>query len=87
MLVLRGFKLVLSFLLTTRRMEETVAAVSSLAAAAPSGWTPAITQWATKLHVKFGKKKKKHCRRTNPGGWDYLLSFTLLSHSVFFNCV
>lgn len=48
MLVLRGSKLVLSFLLTTRRMEETVAAVSSLAAAAPSGWTPAVGDKTTR---------------------------------------
>lgn len=51
-LVLSGFKLRLSFLPTVRRMEERVAAVSSLAAAAPSGWTPAVIQWVTKLHFK-----------------------------------
>lgn len=65
MLVLRGSKLVLTFLLTTRRMEETVAAVSSPAAAAPSGWTPARTQWATKLHVQFEKNKQ---RKNTAGG-------------------
>lgn len=36
-----GLKLHLTFLPTIRRMEEKVAAVSSLVAAAPSGWTPA----------------------------------------------
>ena len=42
-----GFKFYLTFLPTTRRTEEKVVAVSSLVAAAPSGWTPASD---TKLH-------------------------------------
>lgn len=54
-LVFRGSKLLLSFLPTIRRMEGKVAVVSSLAAAALSGWTPGITQYMTELHVKVGK--------------------------------
>lgn len=58
----------LSFLPTATRAEGKVAAASSPAAAAPSGWTPAITQQVTKLHIK-------HCTST-------LCSFTP-SHSQF----
>lgn len=45
-----GFKLHLSFLVTIRRTEEKVVAVSSPVAAAPSGWTPVVIQWVSKLH-------------------------------------
>lgn len=44
----------LSFLPTATRAEGKVAAASSLAAAAPSGWTPAITQQVTKPLIKHG---------------------------------
>jgi len=50
-----GFKLHLTFLVTERRTEETVAAVSFLAAAAPSGWTPAGISWGTRFYYTLNQ--------------------------------